>query len=69
MRGLPSILSLFRNKFNKFNNSRARMIDSIDYMALRYFEISFLRKKIIILSFKTQRCYGRHNVSQKSVNH
>ena len=22
-RGLPSILSLFRNKFNKFNNTRA----------------------------------------------
>ena len=29
MRGLPSILSLFRNKFNKFNNTRARMLDSI----------------------------------------
>ena len=26
MRGLPSILSLFRNEFNKFNNTRARMI-------------------------------------------
>ena len=26
MRGLPSILSLFRNKFNKFNNSRARIL-------------------------------------------
>ena len=24
-----SILSLFRNKFNKFNNTRARMLDSI----------------------------------------
>ena len=23
MRGLPSILSLFRNSFNKFNNTRA----------------------------------------------
>ena len=32
MRGLPSILSLFRNEFNKFNNTRARMLDSI----LRY---------------------------------
>ena len=29
MRGLPSILSLFRNEFNKFNNKRARMLDSI----------------------------------------
>ena len=25
MRGLPSILSLFRNEFNKFNNTKARM--------------------------------------------
>ena len=25
MRGLSSILSLFRNEFNKFNNTRARM--------------------------------------------
>ena len=29
IRGLPSILSLFRNEFNKFNNTRARMLDSI----------------------------------------
>ena len=35
MRGLPSILSLFRNEFNKFNNTRARMIDSIYHMSLR----------------------------------
>ena len=32
MRGLPSILSLFRNEFNKFNNTRARMLDSIYHM-------------------------------------
>ena len=31
-RGLPSFLSLFRNEFNKFNNTRARMIDSIYHM-------------------------------------
>ena len=29
MRDLPSILSIFRNEFNKFNNTRARMLDSI----------------------------------------
>ena len=28
-RGLPSILSLFRNEFNKINNTRARMSDFI----------------------------------------
>ena len=26
MRGLPSILALFRNKFDKFNNTGARII-------------------------------------------
>ena len=36
MRGLPSILSLFRNEFNKFNNTRARMLDSFYHMTLRY---------------------------------
>ena len=35
MRGLPSILSLFHNEFNKFNNTRARMLDSIYHMTLR----------------------------------
>ena len=64
LRGLPSILSLFRNGFNKFNNTRARMLDSIYHMALR----SLCCKDVIILSF-TQRCYGRHNVSRKSINY
>ena len=36
MRGLPSILSLFRNEFNKFNITRARMLDSIYHMTLRF---------------------------------
>ena len=35
MRGLPSILSLFRNKFNKYKNTRAQMLDSIYHMTLR----------------------------------
>ena len=35
MRGLPSILSLFRNEFNKFNKTRARMLDSFYHMRLR----------------------------------
>ena len=35
MRGLPSILSLFLNEFNKFNNTRARKLDSIYHMALK----------------------------------
>ena len=35
MRGLPSILSLFRNEFNEINKTRARMLDSIYHMTLR----------------------------------
>ena len=36
MRGLPSILSLFHNEFNKLiNNTRARMLDSFYHMTLR----------------------------------
>ena len=42
MRGLPSILSLFRNSFNKFNNTGARMLNSIYHMALTLLKIAFL---------------------------
>ena len=35
MRGLSSILSLFRNEFNKLNNTRARMLDFIYHMTLK----------------------------------
>ena len=35
MQGLPNILSLFRNKFNKFNNTEVRTLDSVHHMTLR----------------------------------
>ena len=35
MRGLPNILSLFRNDFDKFNNTRAQILDSIYHMLFR----------------------------------
>ena len=35
MRGLSSILLIFRNEFNKFNNTWARMLDSIYHMPLK----------------------------------
>ena len=36
-RGLLNILSLFRNEFNKFNNTTsARMLNDIYYMAIRH---------------------------------
>ena len=60
MRGLPSILSLFRNEFNKVNNTRARMLDSIYHMT-NTLKSHLWRKNAIILSLCAQRCYGRHN--------
>ena len=35
MRGVSSILSLFCNEFNKFNNTRARMLDYIYHTTIR----------------------------------
>ena len=67
MRGLPSILSLFCNEFNKFNYTRARMLDSIYHMT-NTLKSHFGRKNVMILSLRTQRCYGRHNVSRKYIN-
>ena len=37
MRGLSNILSLFRNEFNKVNNTRARMLDSFHHMTSKLF--------------------------------
>ena len=70
MRGLPSILSLFRNEFNKFNNTRARMLDSIYHMTLKLIENRiFWRENVKILPYFMQRYNGCHNVSRKSVNY
>ena len=45
--GLPHILSLFRNKFHKFNKTGARMLDSIYHMTEIYCEITFLAWKCL----------------------
>ena len=68
MRGLLSILSLFRKEFNKFNNTRARMLDSIYHMT-NTLKSHFWCKNVMILSSYKQRCYGRNNVSRKSISH
>ena len=65
MRGLLSILLLFCNEFNKFNNTRARPLDSIHHIIKSH----FWRGTVRILPYFTQRYNERHNVSQKSVNH
>ena len=54
MHGLPSILSLFRNEFNKFNNTRALILDSIYHMT-KTLKSDFWRKNVIILQLCTQR--------------
>ena len=35
LRGLPSILSLFLNEFNKFNNTRVQILDIIYHMTFK----------------------------------
>ena len=40
MSALPSILSVFPNEFNKFNNTGARMQDSVYHMTLNSHLIS-----------------------------
>ena len=54
MRGLPNILSLFRNEFNKFNNTWARMLDSIYHMT-NTSKSDFWRKKryIFVIMYAT----------------
>ena len=44
-RGLPSILLLFRNEFNKFNNTGAGISDSIYHMILKLLKIAFFVRK------------------------
>ena len=45
MRGLSSILSLFRSEFNKYNNTRERMLDSIYHMTIITFNL--LKNRIL----------------------
>ena len=44
------------------------MLDSIHHMT-NTLKSHFWHKNVIILSLCTQRCYGRHNVTRKSINH
>ena len=47
MRGKPRILSPFRNKFNKFNNTGATMLDSIYHVTLKLFWINIFVVKTL----------------------
>ena len=45
VQGLSSILSLFGNKVNKFNNTGARMLDSIYHMTLKFIKYHIFEVK------------------------
>ena len=53
MRGLQNILSLFRNEFNKFNNTRARMLDSIYRMTLSVKTLKFYHLRNVVMDVIT----------------
>ena len=61
MGGLPRILSLFCNEFNKFNNIGAQMLGSIYHMTLQVFGNHIFA---ICVTLKSS-----FHVSLKSVNH
>ena len=72
MRGLSSILSLYRIEFYTVNDTGARMIDSIYHMTLNFIKIFLcvcVCETVKLLPSFTQRYNGRHNVSLKSLNH
>ena len=53
---VPSILSVFPNAFNKFNDTGARMQDSIYHITLKlYFISEFCTKKSRFRLSKTRR--------------
>ena len=59
MRGLPGILSLFSNEFDKFNGKRARMLDSDSSMMILRFSAS----KRQDFAIYTRCCYGHYNIT------
>ena len=68
MRVLPNILFLFCNSLDKFNNTGARILDSIYHRTLQDIKISYLKSQF---SAKTSNCFaiftqrynGRHNLT------
>ena len=68
MRGFPSILSLFCNEFNKFNNTGAQILDSIYHMALKLLKnYIFCLKMSRFWSSFTQRFSGHHYVTLRNL--
>ena len=74
MRGLPRILSLFRDKPDRFNNTGARLLGSIYCMTLKLLfklRLKIARNYALMLPYNYMRNhYGRHYMAlPKFVNH
>ena len=52
MKGLPSMLLLFRNMFNKFNNTGARILDFIYYMTLQIHKNHIFCMNVIVSHYE-----------------
>ena len=55
----PSMFSLFRNEFNKFNNTDARILDFIYHLSINLFRHHILMWNIKTLTH-TRRFNGRY---------
>ena len=72
MRGLPSILSLFCNKFNIFNNTVALMLDSMYRVTLRLLEVgkrAKIRNQYNQVPHLTQDTNGKVTNSHLDITH
>ena len=60
---LSNILLLFRNEFNKLNNTGARMLDSIYDMTLKLLKNRFFSLETLRFCYLYARYNGRHYVT------
>ena len=70
MRGLPSILYLFRNEFDKFNDIGARILDSIYHMTLKLIKVrkrAKIRNRYSQAPHLTQDTNGKMTISQLDI--
>ena len=68
MRGLPRILSLILNEYDKLNNTGAPMLESIYHMALKFIKNRiFWRENFKILSSYTQRYNKRLSITLQNL--
>ena len=62
-KALPSILSVFPNELNKFNNTGARMQGSIYHMTLKWYLLTNLALKRHDFAIRNATFYGRQHIT------